>query len=393
MGTFSSLQQQKREQSAAPTPSFARPSRSFTPVSSSATESRPQEVSTGSEQAARFGYSFDQIPILPPAKKNTTGLPDTLKAGVEHLSGIPMDDVHVHYHSSKPAQVQALAYTQGTEIHVAPDQEKHLAHEAWHVVQQKQGRVTPTLQAKGVAINDEEELEGEADVMGKKALQMVRANQAAMGAVFGGIKSLRRGVYTSSPSTAATTGSEKAIQRVIANPTAKRITDNMMPPFVTKHILNNVDSAGPLVNMNPFKNGVRKVGGFQANTAEAYKQAMKRFNTPGITAGTTHILEMPTADPQVLVDGQPKPLSVRGAVKKGHTKDGHVELLVEKGWKFTRINNPGPVGDPNANAGQYEAQLEKELSSQRQAKLGYMASGTGHKINHFPVDDNEKHLF
>jgi hypothetical protein len=102
-------------------------------------------------------------------KENYTGMPDTLKAGIETLSSLSMDDVNVHYNSSKPAQVQALAYTQGTDIHVGPGQEKHLPHEAWHVVQQKQGRVQPTLQAKGVAINDDAGLEREADAMGKKA--------------------------------------------------------------------------------------------------------------------------------------------------------------------------------------------------------------------------------
>jgi hypothetical protein len=85
-------------------------------------------------------------------KPNATGLPDALKAGVEHLSGLALDDVRVHYNSSKPAAVQAHAYARGTDIHVAPGQEKHLPHEAWHVVQQKQGRVKPTLQMKGVAI-------------------------------------------------------------------------------------------------------------------------------------------------------------------------------------------------------------------------------------------------
>ena len=102
-------------------------------------------------------------------KENTTGLPDTLKARIERLSGISLDDVQVHYHSSHPAQVQALAYTQGTEIHVGPGQEQHLAHEAWHVIQQKQGRVQPTLQAKGMAINDDQGLEREADAMGTQA--------------------------------------------------------------------------------------------------------------------------------------------------------------------------------------------------------------------------------
>ncbi len=80
-----------------------------------------------------------------------------------------MDDVHVHYNSSKSAQMQALAYTQGTDIHVGPRQERHLAHEAWHVVQQMQGRVKPTMQAKNMPINDDQGLEREADLMGRKA--------------------------------------------------------------------------------------------------------------------------------------------------------------------------------------------------------------------------------
>lgn len=102
-------------------------------------------------------------------KENTTGLPDHLKAGIESLSGLSLDDVYVHYNSSRPAEVNALAYTQGSEIHVGPGQEKHLAHEAWHVVQQKQGQVKPTLQMKGVRINDDEGLEREADAMGARA--------------------------------------------------------------------------------------------------------------------------------------------------------------------------------------------------------------------------------
>ena len=105
-------------------------------------------------------------------KPNNTGLPNQLKSGIESLSGHSMDDVKVHYNSSKPAQLNAHAYAQGTDIHVASGQEKHVPHEAWHVVQQKQGRVQPTKQMKGkVNINDDAGLEKEADVMGEKALQ------------------------------------------------------------------------------------------------------------------------------------------------------------------------------------------------------------------------------
>jgi hypothetical protein len=107
-------------------------------------------------------------------KENKTGLPDNLKTGMENLSGISLDDVKVHRNSDKPAQLQAHAYAQGTDIHLGPGQEKHLPHEAWHVVQQKQGRVKPTLQMKGnVNINDDTSLENEADVMGAKAFQFV----------------------------------------------------------------------------------------------------------------------------------------------------------------------------------------------------------------------------
>lgn len=103
---------------------------------------------------------------------NNTGLPDNLKAGIETLSGYAMDDVKVHYNSSKPSQLNAHAYAQGTDIHVASGQEQHLPHEAWHVAQQKQGRVKPTMQMKGgVKVNDDASLEKEADVMGAKASQ------------------------------------------------------------------------------------------------------------------------------------------------------------------------------------------------------------------------------
>lgn len=125
-------------------------------------------LGSGQSQATVTAQLKQQLDLKP----NNTGLPNNLKAGIESLSGMSMDDVRVHYNSDKPAQLQALAYTQGSEIHVSKGQERHLPHEAWHVVQQKQGRVQPTVQEKGVAINDNRDLEGEADLMGKNAIQM-----------------------------------------------------------------------------------------------------------------------------------------------------------------------------------------------------------------------------
>ena len=105
----------------------------------------------------------------PEQKRNETGMSDNLKACIEDLSGFAMDDVRVHYNSPEPATVQALAYTQGTDIYVAPGQEQHLPHEAWHVAQQMAGRVEPTTEVSGLPVNDCIELEHEADVMGARA--------------------------------------------------------------------------------------------------------------------------------------------------------------------------------------------------------------------------------
>lgn len=122
-------------------------------------------------QRRRALMSEPDAPRTPRPLPNRTGLPDRLKTGIETLSGLSMDDVRVHRNSSRPAGLEALAYTQGSDIHVASGQERHLAHEAWHVVQQKQGRVRPTLSLKGVPINDAPGLEQEADALGRRALQ------------------------------------------------------------------------------------------------------------------------------------------------------------------------------------------------------------------------------
>lgn len=93
-----------------------------------------------------------------------TGIPKQMKLEFEERSGLSLDDVRVQYHSEKPAQMQALAYTQGSRIYIAPGQERHLRHELVHVIQQKQGRVQANTRVSGMAVNDEERLEKEADL-------------------------------------------------------------------------------------------------------------------------------------------------------------------------------------------------------------------------------------
>jgi hypothetical protein len=117
--------------------------------------------------------------LAPPAygidfvdRANHTGMPDRLKAGIEALSGIDMSPVRVHANSARPARFHAHALAQGNEIHLAPGQERHLPHEAWHLVQQAQGRVKGTLSLRGAQINDDLPLENEATEMGSRALRL-----------------------------------------------------------------------------------------------------------------------------------------------------------------------------------------------------------------------------
>jgi len=129
--------------------------------------SQQPALSDAIHDSPRMVESGRRTRSLSEGKSNDTGLPDRLKSGIESLSGMSMDHVKVHYNSPEPARLQAHAYAQGSEIHVAPGQERHLPHEAWHVVQQAQGRVRPTMQMKaGVNLNDDVGLEREADVMG-----------------------------------------------------------------------------------------------------------------------------------------------------------------------------------------------------------------------------------
>ena len=118
-------------------------------------------------QSMADNFTIEKEPLQ--RKENKTGLPDNLKTGMESLSGISLDSVNVHRNSDRPAQLNAYAYAQGTDIHLGSGQEKHLPHELGHVVQQAQGKVKPTKSVDGIPLNDNAGLEKEADVMGAKA--------------------------------------------------------------------------------------------------------------------------------------------------------------------------------------------------------------------------------
>ncbi|TDN38655.1 DUF4157 domain-containing protein [Hymenobacter sp. UV11] len=128
-------------------------SRSASIAASRGSAARSGHDSVASVLQARLDQSLRQVSQFRQAAQlqaavvqRKGGLPDKLHAAMEKMSGLSLDGVRVHYNSRKPVQVNAHVYAQGTDIYLEPGQERRLAHEAWHVVQQKQGRVRPTLQ-------------------------------------------------------------------------------------------------------------------------------------------------------------------------------------------------------------------------------------------------------
>lgn len=100
-------------------------------------------------------------------RENHTGIPTQLKERVEEGMGVSLDDVQVHYNSTLPEKLDALAYTRGNQVEIGPGQERHLPHELGHVVQQKLGAVRANARhSSGVAMNTDTALERQADEIG-----------------------------------------------------------------------------------------------------------------------------------------------------------------------------------------------------------------------------------
>lgn len=131
--------------------------------------SAPREMEEGSKAPASASPSrMAGRPVLqrragPAEMSNLTGIPTPMLRRAEQLGNLPLDDVRVHYRSSRPAALGALAYAQGTHIFLGPGQERHLGHELCHVVQQKQGIVRPNFQLGNMPVNTSPALEREAD--------------------------------------------------------------------------------------------------------------------------------------------------------------------------------------------------------------------------------------
>lgn len=125
---------------------------------------------------AMKGQETPDAPERLPGHGGGAEMPADVRAKMEGTFGVDLSRVRIHEGSNAQA-IGALAYTQGTNIHFAPGQyrpgsqrgQELLGHELAHVVQQSQGRVQATTQAKGVDINDDTFLEREADEIGARA--------------------------------------------------------------------------------------------------------------------------------------------------------------------------------------------------------------------------------
>jgi hypothetical protein len=98
---------------------------------------------------------------------------------MESAFGEDFSDVKIHTNSQQAEELNALAFSQGDDIHFAPGEfsaetEKGrnlIGHEFAHIVQQRAGLVTPTfVAANGIAINNNSKLENDADIIGNKAV-------------------------------------------------------------------------------------------------------------------------------------------------------------------------------------------------------------------------------
>lgn len=126
-------------------------------------------------------------PVHLPGHGGGQPIPQPVRTKMEAAFGVDFSSVRIHEGPHAEA-VGALAYTQGTNIHFAPGQyqptsqrgQELLGHELTHVVQQSQGRVQATTQAKGVNINDDASLEREADELGAKAARGAPVSSPAM---------------------------------------------------------------------------------------------------------------------------------------------------------------------------------------------------------------------
>lgn len=121
----------------------------------------------------------NSFPIQTSLDSDTTASPETggssLSSQAQEVASEDFSNVQFK-ESQTASDIGALAYTQGDTITFAPGQFQPntqsgralIGHELTHVKQQRDGRVQPTTQAKGLPVNNDPGLEKEADDIGQQ---------------------------------------------------------------------------------------------------------------------------------------------------------------------------------------------------------------------------------
>lgn len=138
-------------------------------------------------QTRSAGAPGSEAAPLPATTGGGQPLPEDVQARMENAFSADFSAVRIH-EGPQASALGALAYTQGSDIHFAPGRydpgsqrgQELIGHELAHVVQQAQGRVPATAQAKAgdgaVMLNDDPSLEHEADVQGARAARGERVH-------------------------------------------------------------------------------------------------------------------------------------------------------------------------------------------------------------------------
>ncbi|WP_375584849.1 DUF4157 domain-containing protein [Cyclobacterium xiamenense] len=124
-------------------------------------------------------FNFSTIPIHPIQRKENKNLPEDLQENMENSFGQDFTNVNIQKNSQEAVDLNARAFTKGDSVHFAPGEfnpnsekgKNLIGHEFAHVTQQRSGVVKPpSVMGKGLILNDNEELEREADIFGEMAV-------------------------------------------------------------------------------------------------------------------------------------------------------------------------------------------------------------------------------
>jgi hypothetical protein len=109
------------------------------PTTTTATEAPTSTSSSTSTQFSSHG-------AIPPASQEGGAMLPPKSASQQAFGGDDMSGVQAHTNSgatAASAAVGAHAYAQGGNVHLGGAQADTLPHEAWHVVQQAEGKKSP----------------------------------------------------------------------------------------------------------------------------------------------------------------------------------------------------------------------------------------------------------